>query len=278
MHALHQRWTAPCAPSQAMRAQNLSCVQHAVAEAAADRVVERRRAGRVMGWSLFYYFLSMVSSPPQGRGPGTFALQRTKLCLPPLWSTPARAPLFTMALRVAALNVVCATALEHTCQGILREQLRKGKLSALGWTEAAACVCTTRLLRFKAAPQAAVGMPPLPGLSAAGTAAGARCHPGRRAEPHNLTAALCPGCRTGRRADRPYPTAAQVLAVILGIALTYIIRPGRDLPFSGSSSGDCAAKNTDTIMGKQCAPGRCCLRGPAAARGGAGALRALCDT
>ncbi len=205
MHALHQRWTAPCAPSQAMRAQNLSCVQHAVAEAAADRVVERRRAGRVMGWSLFYYFLSMVSSPPQGRGPGTFALQRTKLCLPPLWSTPARAPLFTMALRVAALNVVCATALEHTCQGILREQLRKGKLSALGWTEAAACVCTTRLLRFKAAPQAAVGMPPLPGLSAAGTAAGARCHPGRRAEPHNLTAALCPGCRTGRRADRPYP-------------------------------------------------------------------------
>jgi len=180
-----------------------------------------------------------------------FALRRSTSCVPPLWSTPARA---------------------------FSEQLSEGVLSALRSTEAAACACTARLLRFKAAPQAAVGMPPLPSLSAAGTAAGARCHPERRAEPHDLTAAQCPGCRTGRRADRPYPTAAQVLAVILGIALTYIIRPGRDLPFSGSSSGDCAAKNTDTIMGKQCAPGRCCLRGPAAARGGAGALRALCDT
>ncbi len=115
---------APRAPSQATRAQNLSCVQHAVAEAAADWVVERRRAGRVMGWSLFYYFLSMVSSPPQGGGPRTFALQRTRLCLPPLWSTSARAPLFTMGLRVAALNVVRATALEHTCQGILRATAR----------------------------------------------------------------------------------------------------------------------------------------------------------
>jgi len=69
--------------------------------------------------------------------------------------------------------------------------------------------------------------------------------------------------------------AAQVLAVILGIALTYIIRPGRDLPFSGSSSGDCAAKNTDTIMGKQCAPGRCCTR---SLRAAAQALRERCVT
>lgn len=54
--------------------------------------------------------------------------------------------------------------------------------------------------------------------------------------------------------------AAQVLAVVLGIALTYIIRPGRDTPFEHGSGGDCATKNAGTIMGKQCAP-------PAAAAG-----------
>ena len=49
----------------------------------------------------------------------------------------------------------------------------------------------------------------------------------------------------------------QILAVILGIALTYIIRPGRDKPFEHGSGGDCATKNTDTIMGKKCVP-YCC--------------------
>ncbi|KAK9837108.1 hypothetical protein WJX81_003155 [Elliptochloris bilobata] len=48
-----------------------------------------------------------------------------------------------------------------------------------------------------------------------------------------------------------YYFLSMVLAVILGIALTYIIRPGRDTPFEHGSGGDCAAKNTDTIMSKK---------------------------
>ena len=53
---------------------------------------------------------------------------------------------------------------------------------------------------------------------------------------------------------KPNANAMQILAVILGIALTYIIRPGRDKPFEHGSGGDCATKNTDTIMGKKCGP------------------------
>ena len=45
-----------------------------------------------------------------------------------------------------------------------------------------------------------------------------------------------------------------MLAVILGIALTYIIRPGRDTPFEHGSGGDCAQKNVETITSKMCGP------------------------
>ena len=66
------------------------------------------------------------------------------------------------------------------------------------------------------------------------------------------------GYRVCRRSAKEV-CAMQVLAVILGIALTYIIRPGRDKPFEHGSGGDCAAKMTDTISSKKCAqPSRCC--------------------
>lgn len=46
--------------------------------------------------------------------------------------------------------------------------------------------------------------------------------------------------------------ARQVLAVILGIALTYIIRPGRDKPFvGGGPGGDCAAAAGKAIASHQ---------------------------
>ena len=58
-----------------------------------------------------------------------------------------------------------------------------------------------------------------------------------------------------------------MLAVILGIALTYIIRPGRDTPFEHGSGGDCATQTTGTIMSQKCAPGSCCHPPPAALLG-----------
>ena len=172
------------ARSQAMQVQAAPPAPHAAAEAAADRVMARRRAGRVMGWSLFYYFLSMVRSPPQGGPP--------------------------QKLRVAALKAVLAPALEHTRKGVSVEATKRGQ-AGRAWVDRRSGLCVRSRV---AAPQDCCrhAASPKPVISR-DSRAGARCQPGRRAAPHDLTAAQRPGRHVWRRADRPYPAAAQVLAV-----------------------------------------------------------------